>query len=164
MRRLFVPIALALCAALPATADTTNLARMDRVVSAVTVADMRAMLNVDGYEILDQGQTDRFWVAARDATQLNFFIGGAACSDDGCLGLNIFVPFETAGQISMSRVNEANERWAAVKMTVDAEDERNVLYVSRYLILDGGATVENVLENLDVTLAIAPEVEAFVFN
>jgi hypothetical protein len=123
------------------------------LVKAVTIQDMRALAEAEGHEIGIDLESD-IGISALDDDGLNYVLRGRACqTEESCLGLEMMVMFQ--GDFTTEFANSINERYSAIKAT----RADGALLLSRYLILDGGQTRENLGVNLRNTLAIAANVQ-----
>ncbi|MEO1405035.1 MAG: hypothetical protein AAFV54_00910 [Pseudomonadota bacterium] len=124
------------------------------VVTSITLEDMRALVENEGHA----GGTDLSNGVGITATALNgltYIVSGKACQDNAtCLGVEFMVAFN--GDYSDEFANSINQRWSAIKAT----RSDTALLLSRYLILDGGQTKENLAVNLRNTIAIAEQIQA----
>lgn len=123
------------------------------LIKSVTVEDMRALATSEGHEILTELDPGT-GISALHGDNQSYILRGKACQDDvSCLGLEMMVMFQ--GDFSIEFANTINERYAAIKAT----RTDGALLLSRYLILDGGQTRNNLGVNLRNTLAIAEKVQ-----
>ena len=131
----------------------TDSTATDGLIKAVTLEDIRAVAAAEGHEISMELDSD-VGVSALDDEGLTYVLRGKACQDDAsCLGLEMMVMFQ--GNFTTEFANSINERFSAIKAT----RADGALLLSRYLILDGGQTRENLGVNLRNTLAIAANVQ-----
>lgn len=150
------------------TADV-SLARADRLVNAVTLEDLKAIVASQG-DAIDAVSAEDVAVDATSATYgLLYSISGRACDTDirpGCLGIIIQISFDGDEKITYEKLNQANYRWAAVSTLAEGKigTTDSSLLVSRYVILDGGMNMGNVAENLTNALAIAGDVADFIWE
>ncbi len=76
----------------------------------------------------------------------------------GCSGLNLIAFFTPAQQMSIAQALDRTNRYDWARAAVaSGVDEQGRMYVSRYLILDGGITETNLLTNLQVFAALCEE-------
>jgi hypothetical protein len=140
-----------------------SLADDSRLVRAVTLQDLEALLTVEGHEVSESylDDSDGFApivVATDKDSGLIFGAFGTACSDDvdvpACNGINFMATWTaTDANSDDAMINRLNESKAAVSVF---KSETSV-GTSRYVILDGGQTMENIKVNLQVFLAITAE-------
>lgn len=136
-----------------------SLAEDSRLVRAITLDDLAALAVVEGDQIIERRVTEDGTpvVAAQDdATGLNYGLFGTACneSEDGlrCSGINMMANWSrTEANGAPETLLELNTNTAAVSI-VASEDS---IGVSRYVILDGGQTMENLKWNLRVFLNVS---------
>lgn len=142
-------IALGLC--LGAQAQDTS--RDSEQVKSVTKADMRYVIEASGHTVTQDLSTG-IGLIGEDSDGVIFALEGKACDDaQVCLGLEAFLVLD--GDFSADDANSINQRWSAIKAT---KLDDGSLYMSRYLILDHGQTLENLRLNLETTRAIATQV------
>lgn len=123
------------------------------LVTSVTLEDMRALAASEGHEIQTELDSD-IGISVLDSDDLTYILRGKACQDEAsCLGLEMMVMFQ--GDFTTEFANSINERYSAIKAT----RADGALLLSRYLILDGGQTRDNLGVNLRNTLAIAANVQ-----
>jgi hypothetical protein len=167
MRRTLTLFACIAALAAPALAEDT------RLVSAIQLSDLQAILVEDGYTIEQSGHEGTYSVQARDTngSGLVFHLLGTACDlegyDPGCLGINMQVRYDADGSETLERINEANLMWAATSIWYSAggiDGNTPTVGVTRYAILDRGATIGNVKDNLLNLLAIAPEAADYIWQ
>lgn len=126
------------------------------VKNSVTTADLRAIVGSLGHEVLESNEAE-YSVTAREKDGATYSLFGTACDVDGvpgCQGINMQVIYTMTPEVTYERVAEANMEQAAVQTWVDFDDD--TLGVTRYQVLDYGATMANIRENLVVLLVIAP--------
>jgi len=106
-----------------------------------------------------------------EGTGLVFNLLGTACEVEGyapgCLGINMQVRYEADGNESLERINEANLMWGATSVWYSqggVDGNSPTVGVSRYVILDGGITIQNIKDNLLSLLAIAPQAADYVWQ
>ena len=149
----------ALIAAAPFTAQAqdalhTNAVAQTPLTTSVTIDDIRELVTAEGHSI-EMDLDDTVGVMAMADGGLSFLVRGQVCQDSPtCLGLEIMVVFN--GDYTLEFANSINQRWSAIKAT----RTDSALLLSRYLILDGGQTNENLQINLRNTIAIANAVLA----
>ena len=149
--RLITTSLLALGFCLGAQAQDTS--RDAELVKSVTKADMRYMIEASGYKATSELTTDIGWIA-EDEDGVIFALQGKACGDDDvCLGLEAFLVLD--GDFTSDEANSINQRWSAIKAT---KLDGGGLYMSRYMILDHGQTLQNLRLSLETTYAIAKQV------
>ena len=160
MKRIFLLPAVLLLA-VPAAAQTADYAP-ERVEQAISFAELKAVVAALGHvvEAEDLGNQS-LRAATGDGTR--YLLTGTACDIDGvpgCRGIVMQVLFEGAATVTLDKLAEANLKQVAVSTRFDPAS--GVLSVTRYVVLDGGATMANVAQNVEVLLALAPEVVAIV--
>ncbi len=141
-------LALGIC--LGAQAQDTS--RDGELVTSINSVDMRYVIESAGYSVTQDLSTGIGLVGETDEG-LIFGLEGKACEESpSCLGVEVFLVME--GDYSTDQANSVNQRWSAIKAT--RLDDGN-LYMSRYLILDHGQTLQNIRLNLITTTAIAQQ-------
>lgn len=164
MRKLLISLAILSTVALGAQADDS------RVLASVTLADLQTLLVEEGHTILSTGDDGDVTVRAKTADGLIFNLIGTACDTeyaDGCLGINIQVRYDADGNETLERINDANLMWGAVSAWYSAtgfDGNQPTVGISRYVILDRGATMGNVKDNLLNLLAIAPQAANYIWQ
>ncbi|MFN4185350.1 MAG: YbjN domain-containing protein [Hyphomonas sp.] len=164
MRRTLTTFALLSVAALCAHADDS------RLLTSATLADLRAIVTEEGYTILSTGDDGAYSVRARTADGLIFNLVGAACDTeyaDGCLGISMQVRYDADGEETLERINEVNLMWAATAAWYSSggtDGKTPTVGITRYVILDRGATVGNIKDNLLNVLAIAPKAANYIWQ
>lgn len=136
-----------------------TLAEDSRLVRTVTLADLAALAVAEGDQIIEQRTTEDGTpvVAAQDdATGLNYGLFGTACNDGeagrSCSGINMMANWSrTEENGAPEKLLELNTNAAAVSIVASGES----IGVSRYVILDGGQTMENLKWNLRVFLNVS---------
>ncbi len=142
-------IALGIC--LGAHAQDTS--RDAEQITSITKADMRYVIEASGFTVT-QDLNSGIGLIGEDSEGVIFALEGKACGDDdSCLGVEAFLVLE--GDFSAEDANSINQRWSAIKAT---KLDDGTLYMSRYLILDHGQTLQNLRLNLETTRAIAKQV------
>lgn len=164
MRRLLTTFALLSVAALCAHADDS------RLLTSATLADLRAIVTEEGYTILSTGDDGTVSVRAKTAEGLIFNVIGAVCESefaDGCLGINMQVRYDADGNETLERINDANLMWAATAVWYSSggtDGKTPTVGITRYVILDRGATIGNIKDNLLNVLAIAPLAADYIWQ
>lgn len=158
---------------LPALAQSGSpditLAEKGRMVRSVVLADLEALVTSLGHEVTSVGTNGEHSVRAVNESGLIFNVDGTVCENEirpGCLGINMNVRYDGDDYITYQKINDANLMWAAATTTVSGTvgTTDSTLIISRYVILDGGMTMENVADNLTNLLAIAESVADFVWE
>ncbi len=156
MRR-FAASMVALGLACGAHAQDTS--RDSELITSITKADMRYVIEAAGYSVTDDLSSGLGLIGQTEEDGLVFGVQGKACSGDNkdqepCLGVEFFAVL--AGDFSADDANDVNSRWSAIKAT---KLEAGELMLSRYLILDHGQTLENLQLSLTTTTAITEQVQ-----
>ncbi|MBR9834707.1 MAG: YbjN domain-containing protein [Alphaproteobacteria bacterium] len=128
-----------------------------RIVRSVTIDDLKAVVSMaDG--TISSTDEEEVTVTATSPDGLIYSLDGTACADGSCLGINMVVSYTKSDDIDLNDLNRANVKYAAVSVWTITDSYG----VSRYLILDGGQTMENLRVNLVNLLNIAPLVNDLV--
>ncbi|MDP5104260.1 MAG: YbjN domain-containing protein [Erythrobacter sp.] len=128
----------------------------DRVVASVTQDDLVAVVGALGHQVLEQGGGDAVFVVAQADGALNYFLFGTACDANGvsgCQGIMMQMRFDLPAGTTLETLAKANDDAAAIKVWADFEGK--TLGITRYHVLDGGVTMANIRENVNVMLALA---------
>ena len=175
MRRIVTTFALlGALAAAPAlaqgdlTADV-SLAREDRQVRSVFLADLKAVVAQAGHTISAVGENGTNSVRAATPEGMIFQVNGAVCDTEirpGCLGININVRYNGDNRVTLQKINGANLMWPAVSVAVEGAvgGTGSTVVITRYVILDGGMSMRNVSDNLTNALSIAGSVADYVWE
>ena len=140
------------CIAAATAQDATSFDE-SRVVRSITTADLEAIALASGHEVTDR-DTDKHQVVAKTEADFKYVLNGTACADDGtCKGINMVVSYSWSDEMSLESLNKANVQYAAASIWKSG----TAVGVSRYLILDGGMTIENIKVNLNNLLSLAPK-------
>ncbi len=140
------------CIAAAAAQEATN-PDQSRVVRSVTTADLEAVVLASGHEVTDR-DTDKHQVIAKTEADFKYVLNGTACADDDtCKGINMVVSYNWSDEMSLESLNKANVQYAAASVWKSGTS----VGVSRYIILDGGMTIENLKVNLTNLLSLAPK-------
>lgn len=165
MRTLLTTLALLSAAAAPSFADDS------RIIDAITLPELQALLEEDGHKIVKTGEDGPHSIRAlAEDGSIIFNVIGTACETDwadGCLGLNMQVRFDADGRETLERINNANLMWAATAIWYSEagfNDAGPTVGMSRYVILDTGVTAGNIKDNLTNLLAIAPQAADYIWQ
>lgn len=131
------------------------LAQDSALIKSIDEQGLADFAEAQGDEILGYGEAGDVSVRAQTEDGTIYYLTGTACSEEGvCAGINMSARFDANESVTLERINEANLRRAAVSVwKLD-----NTLGISRYVILDGGQTMENIQINFDNFIAIVPTV------
>ncbi len=145
---------IALITALAATLTTTALAQSDTIIRSVTLDDLEAVVSAESHTVTERDD-ETSTLSAQDENGLNYQLNATACdTDQNCKGINIIVAYELSADVSPMSLNEADRRYAAASVW----HTDTAIGISRYVILDGGMTTENIGYNLRNILTLAPKV------
>ncbi len=145
--------AAALAFAAPVSAQTYN---PTEVKMSVNTEDMKAVVQSLGHELLNE-DAESTTVIARSDDGVAYFLFGTACDVNGvpgCQGIMMQVRYDITPTVTNETLAKANFEQAAINTWADFSD--GTLGVTRYQVLDYGATMANIRENLNVLLALAP--------
>ena len=124
------------------------------IITSVTEDSLTAFGEAQGHEVLGYGEAGDVSVRAESDDGIVYYLTGTACTDSVCTGINMNARFDANDLVTFEKINDANIRRAAVSVwKLD-----NTLGISRYVILDGGMTEENIQINFDNFIAIVPTV------
>ncbi len=164
MRKLLTSLAILSAAALSAQADDS------RLITGATLADLQSIVVEEGYTIISTGDEGEVSVRAKTAEGLIFNLIGTICDSeysDDCLGINMQVRYDADGKETLQRINETNLMWGAISAWYSAggvDGNTPTVGISRYVILDRGATEGNIKDNLLNLLAIAPQAANYIWQ
>ena len=171
MKKLLAPFglaalmtALAPCALAEQIDVNTALAAKDRLVTSVSLEDLKALAAADGNTVESVGESGTYSVRAVTSDGLIFNLVGMACDVkdiSGCLGVNMQVRYDSDDTDLYQIVNQANLTYAATSTWWDEESQ--TVGISHYAILDGGQTMGNLRETLTNVLAIGPKVAMMIW-
>jgi hypothetical protein len=134
-----------------------------RVAVAASFADLRAVVRALGHEVEAEDPSNQSLRAvAHDGTR--YVLTGTACDIEGvpgCRGVVMQVLFDATETVTLERLAAANLSQVAVSTRYDPRT--TVISVTRYVVADGGVTMANVAANIEVLLALAPEVLGILF-
>jgi hypothetical protein len=162
MRKYFTAAAaLASLAALAPGAASAQSYDAQRIVTSITQADLVALVRARGDQVVEENAYGDVSVMARDAVDgIIYHLIGKACGQadvTGCLGLDIQVRYDDDSSVTLAKINEANIAYAVAKASYDlGEDDKLLVYITHYMILDGGQRLENIDTTLLNVLGVAP--------
>lgn len=134
-----------------ATPPSPPSAADNRLYAAVTIADMRRIVETRGDTVIEQEADDRPRMTARTADGLRYNLTGNACdAQQSCNGLVVQIFYEEEPGLTLEGVNNANNESGAV--AIFWERAAHLFGFTRYIILDGGVTMANIEANLDVLI------------
>lgn len=131
-----------------AIAQDLTLADDSRLVRSVTLEDLQAFAIVQGDEIVSTGENGAVSLDATTPEGLTYKLIGTVCTEDAvpaCKGIHMAVTYSASDRITDAVVNAASKR----TFVTSVWQEEGQLGISRYLILDGGQTMENIKINHD---------------
>lgn len=134
-------------------AHAQDTSRDAELVTSVTPTEMRYVIESAGFTVTQDLSTG-VGLVAEDANGLILAVEGKACEESTtCLGMETFLVLE--GDFTAEDANSINQRWSAIKAT---RLDDGSLYLSRYMILDHGQTLQNLRLSLVTTHAITEQV------
>lgn len=145
------------------TADT-SLAEDSRMMRSVNLEDLKAIIVSEGHTLDSVGTFGDVSARGSSSDGLIFHLIGTACEtqySDDCLGFMIQIRYDSDESVTTDAINDANLNYAAVSTWWDRESK--TVGVTRYVILDGGQTMENLKINLQNALALGPLVADVVW-
>ena len=150
--------AIGLAVAGAATAQDLSLADDARMVRNVTLGDLEALALSLDHNVLGK-DAEGVTVSVEDTDGLKYLMDGTACDEFGaCLGINMIVQYNVPAGMNENLINQVDVKYAATSIWTND----NTVGISRYIILDGGMTMENLKVNVKTLLAIAPKVDTFL--
>lgn len=155
VRCLITAVALA-CAGAPAQAQGYS---ADRLVRAVTLQDLEAIVESLGHTVSKEGTFGENSLSATDPEGTSYVLIGTACDINGipgCQGVMMQVRFDPEESVTDASLARANLAQAAVNTWRDPAD--GTIGVTRYVVLDHGITMANLRENVNVLLSLTPRV------
>lgn len=129
-----------------AMAQDLTLADDSRLVRSISLEELQALVAVVGDDIVSTGENGAVSVSAKTPDGLNYRMIGTVCSEEGvpsCKGIHMVVTYAASDRISDALVNAESKR----TFVTSVWQEEGQLGISRYLILDGGQTMENIKVN-----------------
>ena len=150
----------ALIAGLVAASGTAS-AQDEALIRSVTIDDLEQFSIDQGHTILGFGEAGEISLRAETPDGLIYYLSGTACNEGSCAGINMSARFDANENVTLEIINDANLRRAAVSVWLL---NGSTLGVSRYVILDGGQTMENIEVNFDNFIAIVPTVIDMFFE
>jgi len=154
--------ALLVTGATPAGAQAFN---GSQVISAVGIADLQQFVQQHGDSVVQTGQAGNVSVLAKTKSGLNYSLVGAACNQQGvtgCEGIFMQVKYTITPAVTDATLSASNTRYAALKIWKDQGS--TIVGISRYVILRGGITRENVINNIDVLIGVSPAAAGIAFG
>jgi hypothetical protein len=123
-------------------------------ITYVTEDSLAEFAQKQDHEVLGYGEAGDVSVRAQTEDGTVYYLTGTACNEGTCSGVNMSARFDANDLVTWERLNDANLRRAAVSVwRLD-----DTLGISRYVILDGGMSEQNLQVNFDNFIAIVPTV------
>lgn len=143
-------------ASLPAAAQ----AQGARLIRSMTTQELaQAMEAIGGASRLNESPaTGGLSMSLRFANGINAIAEFNCNSSVGCNGLHLIAFFPPADGMSAEQARERVLRynWGRAAVSAGLDDTGN-MFVSRYIVIDGGITYENLVSNLRVFEALSAE-------
>ena len=142
-------------AAAPAAAQEYQ---ADRVVMAVSQADLAAIVTSLGHKIRETGKPGETYLAAESEDGVIYLMFGTACEVSGvpgCQGVMIQARYDLPEATTLETLAKTNDAQAAISITADFAAKS--LVFTRYHVLDHGVTMANIRENVNVLLAVTAD-------
>ena len=139
-------------AAAPAAAQEYQ---ADRVVMAVSQADLAAIVTSLGHKIRETGKPGETYLAAESEDGIIYLLFGTACDANGvpgCQGVMMQARYDLPEATTFETLAKANDQLAAITATADFAEKS--LIFTRYHVLDYGVTMANIRANVDVLLGL----------
>lgn len=130
-----------------------------QVIHAVGIADLQQFVLQRGDTVVGTGSNGTVNLVAKSAGGITYQLIGTACSQPGVVGCeSVFmqVKFKMTPTVTDATLSQANTQFAAIKVWKDGAG--TLVGVSRYVVLHGGVTRQNVADNIELLLAMAPAV------
>jgi hypothetical protein len=147
--------AMALSMMTPAAAQSVHQSDNRRIVETVVQADLVAIVTRLGHTLVSEKEFGDVSVLAKDSKGLLYILKGAVCEHEGrvgCLGLDVQVRYDADNRVTLEKVNLANQSYLASKIyTGPNEKGVQTVFVTNYMILDGGqrmTNIDTVVENM----------------
>ena len=154
----FTALAGALALASMAVPVAAQSYRADEVKKSVTQADLVAIVGSLGHKLQEEGPAGENYVIAQDEEGTNYFLIGTACDVNnvpGCQGIMMQVRYDLPPGTTAETLAKTNLEQAALNTWADFAEQ--TLGFTRYQVLDHGATMANIRENVIVLLSLVPE-------
>jgi hypothetical protein len=135
------------------------------VIHAVGLVDLQQFVSQRGDTVVDTGKTGRVSVLAKTRKGLTYALSGRACSQrgvTGCGDLFIEVRYVATPGVTDTTLARANAAVASLKVWQDGK--KQIVGVSRYVVLRGGVTRQNVLDNVNLLVGLAPAAARIAFG
>ncbi len=125
-----------------------------RVVMAVDQTDLAAIAASLGHRVKEVGRTGETYIAAETPEGIVYLMFGTACDVGtvrGCQGVMMQLRYDLPAATTFETLAKTNDAQAAISVTADFAAKS--LVFTRYHVLDGGVTLGNIRENVNVLLA-----------
>jgi hypothetical protein len=151
-----IAAALALASAVtPAAAQEFDAGRVVMAVNQTDLAEIAASL---GHKVKEFGRTGETYVAAEAPDGTVYILFGTACEVNGvagCQGVMMQLRYDLPEGTTLETLAKTNDAQAAISVTADFAAKS--LVFTRYHVLDGGVTLGNIRENVNVLLAVTAD-------
>lgn len=140
----------------------------NRIVTKVSQADLVAIVREGGHTVVSEKEFGDVSVLARTPNGVLFLLIGRVCDlpdyGPGCLGLEYQVRYDADSRVTLDNINTANQSYSATKVYQGPNEEvKDTVYVTHYVILDGGQRMENLATILINVLDIAPKASQVIW-
>ncbi|NHK26698.1 YbjN domain-containing protein [Parvularcula flava] len=145
-----------------AVAQDLTLADDSRLIRSVTLAELEAIVAIKGDQLVSTGENGVVSVNATTPEGLSYRMIGTVCSEEAvpsCKGIHMVVTYAVSDRVNDMVVNTASKR----TFVTSVWQEEGQLGISRYLILDGGQTMENIKINYDNFLSAVDAIVADIW-
>lgn len=155
-----IALALACATMVGVTAPVPVEAQSGRILKSLDTQDLeRAMSEIGGTATLDEPLDDGDPTMKLEFSNGLIAVAEFNCNEvDGCTGLNLIAYFTRDESMSIAEAEQMTREFdwgrAAVSSGVD---DRDNMFVGRYLILDHGIAYDNLVLNLQVFEALSGE-------
>lgn len=140
----------------------------DRIVTKVQQADLVELVRNSGDTIVSQREQGDVSVLAQTPSGLYYVLVGAACDrpdyGEGCLGIDFQVRYTADEQVTMENINLANLTYSAAKVSLGVnEGNESTVFITHYVILDGGQKMGNLATILINVLDFGPKASSVIW-
>ena len=152
----------ALAGAQSAQAEHHDQSTHDQTITNVRIAELERVVAALGHTVESRGPVEGDpeypeALVATDTEGLRYYLIGTACDIPpvpGCRGVMMQVRYPRPAGVTETTLMRTSRRQAALNLWFNEAGE--ILGMTRYVVLDEGVTLANVVENLKVLLTLAP--------
>ena len=138
-----------------------------RILTKITQEDLVAFVRDRGDTIENQRKYGNVSIAAKTESGLFYHLIGTICEQPGvtgCLGVEVQVRYDADSRVTLENINLANRTYSVAKVSYDKnEDDIDTVFVTHYVILDGGQNMGNLAIIITNALDVAPEVADIIW-